>query len=137
MAVECPCPAFEEVARQFVDPTDDLLNRRIDLGELADRPLDVFVDPIPGRRIALRRSGRPVEVGEYQDVEQFGAGTEGVQAFLQSLLKLIRTRVNRRLTASPDSARPPAGCPLAPSYTPRRAEFDADAEANSTRPETG
>jgi hypothetical protein len=50
----------------------------------------------------------PLEVGEHEDVEQLGVRSrpEGIEALLQSLLKLIRTHVNRRLTAWPDGARP-------------------------------
>jgi hypothetical protein len=66
-------------------------------------------------------------------VEQLGAGSgaEGVEALLRSLLKLIRTHVNRRLTASPDSARPRAGMPVG-AVIHSAVESDADAEAIST-----
>jgi DNA-binding NarL/FixJ family response regulator len=52
-------------------------------------------------------------------VEQLGAGSraDSVQTLPQLVLNLIRTHVNRRLTASPDSARPSGGCLLTPSYT--------------------
>jgi hypothetical protein len=66
-----------------------------------------------------------------------GSGTERIQALPQLLLKLIRTHGEPETTASPESVRPPAGCLLAPSYTPPRAESDADAEAISPRPEGG
>jgi hypothetical protein len=39
-----------------------------------------------------RRSGRPLEVGEHEDVEQFGAGSgaERVQTLPKPALKLVR-----------------------------------------------
>jgi hypothetical protein len=72
-------------------------------------------------------------------VEQLGAAgwAEGVQALSQLLLELIPTHGEPKTTALPESARPPAGCLLAPSYTRPRTESDADDEAISTRSEGG
>jgi len=45
-----------------------------------------------------RRSGRPLEVGEHQDVEQLGAGSgaEGVEAFTELTLDLLQVREGER-----------------------------------------
>jgi len=108
-----------------------------------ERPILLAVDEEFGEGAALRVAPEltdpvgPLEVGEHQDVEQLGAGsgTERIETLPQLLLELIRTHGEPEITASPESARPPAGCLLGPSYTRPGAESDADAEAISTRPE--